>query len=541
MGPVLVFGHKNPDNDSICSAVAYAHLKNLTDADRVYVPVRLGPLPPETRWVFERFGVEPPQEIAHVRMRVRDVMTHDVASVEADATMLEAGRIMRERGVRALPVLEEGRVRGLVNQRILAEAYLDETEMRGFAGVPVAVKHLAAVVDGTLLEGSPDAVLSGAVLIGAMEPETMVGYIREGDTLIVGDRKRSQPMALKAGVACLIVTGGRPPASEVLEIARERGAAVILTARDTFAAARLVNLSHTVGAVMDTAVVLFEPDMLLSEAREDLLGSAHREAVVVDAANAPIGMITRTNLARGIRRKVILVDHNESAQSAPGIEEAEVVEIVDHHRIGDIQTFGPVLFLNVPVGSTATVVAMRFEELGLPVPRPMAGVMLSAVLSDTVLLKSPTTTAADRRFAATLAATAGVDVMEFGLEVFKARTAGEVFSAKRAVMADLKEYRVGDLSVAIGQIETVDATAVMEHLDDVRSEMDVVREARGYDLVLLMVTDIVREGSEIIAVGRIRLAERGLGVPFADDGSVWMPGVLSRKKQVAARLIDAGR
>lgn len=538
MGPVLVFGHKNPDNDSICSAVAYAHLKNLTDADRVYVPARLGPLPPETRWVFERFGVEPPQEIAHVRMRVKDVMTHDVVSVEADATMLDAGRVMRERGVRVVPVLEDGRVRGLLNQRILAEAYLDETKMRGFADVPVSVRHLAAVVDGVLLEGDSDKVLSGGVLIGAMEPETMVGYIREGDTLIVGDRRRSQPMALEAGVACLIVTGGTAPAPEVIEIARNRGAAVILTTHDTFAAARLVNLSHTVGAVMDTAVLLFEPEMLLSDALEDLLGSTHREAVVVDAAHAPLGMITRTNLARGIRRKVILVDHNESAQSAPGIEEAEVVEIVDHHRIGDIQTFGPILFINVPVGSTSTVVAMRFEELRLPVPRPMAGVMLSAVLSDTVLLKSPTTTESDRRIAAALAARAEVDIRDFGLEVFKARTAGEAFSAKRAVMADLKEYRAGDLLVAVGQIETVDATGVMAHLDEVRSAMDALREARGYDVVLLMVTDIVREGSEIVAVGRIRVAERGLGVTLA-DGSAWMPGVLSRKKQVAARLIDA--
>lgn len=538
VGPILVFGHRNPDNDSICSAVAYAHLKNLTDADNVYVPARLGPLPPETRWVFERFAVEPPQEIAHVRMRVRDVMTHGVVSLEADATMLDAGRIMRERGVRTLPVLENGRVRGLVNQRVLAEAYLDETEMRGFADVPVSVRHLAAVVDGALLEGDPGKVLSGDVLIGAMEPETMAGYIRKGDTLIVGDRRRSQPMALEAGVACLIVTGGTPPAPEVLGIARERGAAVILTAHDTFAAARLVNLSHTVGAVMDTAVLLFEPEMLLSDALEDLLGSTHREAVVVDETNAPLGMITRTNLARGTRRRVILVDHNESAQSAPGIEEAEVVEIVDHHRIGDIQTFGPILFINVPVGSTSTIVAMRYEELGIPVPRPVAGVMLSAVLSDTVMLKSPTTTEADRRIAATLAAKAGIDVTEFGLEVFRARTAGEAFSAKRAVMADLKEYRVGDLLTAIGQIETVDATEVMEHVNEVRSAMDDLREAKGYDLVLLMVTDIAREGSEIIAVGRIRLAERGLGVSFA-DGSAWMPGVLSRKKQVAARLIDA--
>ncbi len=538
MGPVLVFGHKNPDNDSICSAVAYAHLKNLTDAENVYVPARLGPLPPETAWVFDRFGVQPPEEIAHVHTRVRDVMTEGVVSADIDATMLDAGRLMRERDVRALPVLQEGTVRGLINQTILAEAYLGETEMRGFARVPVAVKHLVTVVDGTLLAGDPEMVLAGGVLIGAMEPETMVGYIRPGDTLVVGDRRRSQPMALEAGVACLIVTGGSTPAPEVLELARERGAAVVSTAHDTFAAARLVNLSHTVGDVMDTDVLLFEPDMLLSEALEDLLGSTHREAVVVDGAHAPVGMVTRTNVARGTRRRVILVDHNETAQSAVGIEEAEVVEVVDHHRIGDVQTYGPILFLNVPVGSTATVVAMRYEELGVPIPRPMAGVLLSAVLSDTVLLKSPTATETDHRIATTLAGVAGVDALEFGLEMFKARTAGEAFSAERAVKADLKEYRVGDTLAAIGQVETVDLAAVMEHATEIRSVMATLREARGYDLVLLMVTDVVREGSEIVAVGKVRLAERGLGVSLA-SGSAWMPGVLSRKKQVAARLVDA--
>jgi manganese-dependent inorganic pyrophosphatase len=538
MSQVLVFGHKNPDNDSICSAVAYAHLKNLVDTDNVYVPARLGPVPPETAWVFDRFGVLLPEEISHVHTRVRDVMTPDVVSVEAGRTMLEAGRLMRDRDVRALPVLENGLVRGLVNQTILAEAYLGDTEIRGFEKVSVTAEHLVAVVDGDLLAGDPGTVLSGSVLIGAMEPTTMMGYIKPGDTLIVGDRKRTQPMALDAGVACLVVTGGSRPDDDLIELAREKGAVVISTAHDTYAAARLVNLSHTVADMMDTDILRFDPDMLLSEALEDLLGAAHREAVVVDGPGRPIGMITRTNVARGTRRRVILVDHNETAQSAPGIEDAEVVEVVDHHRIGDVQTYGPILFLNIPVGATATVVALRYAELCVPIPEPIAGVLLAAVLSDTVLLKSPTTTDTDRKVVAELAEHLGIDATEFGMEMFKARTAGQAFSAERAVKGDLKEYRVGDTVAAIGQIETVDVSEVMNHAEEIRSVMDGLREARGYDLVLFMVTDVVREGSEIVAVGKTRFAERGLGVSF-EDGSAWMPGVLSRKKQVAARLVDA--
>lgn len=537
MGPVLVFGHRHPDNDSVCSAVAYAHLKNLTDPERVYVPVRLGPVPRETEWVFSRFGVELPEEVSHVRTRVRDVMTEEVVTIDSDATMLDAGTLMREHGVRALPVVEGGVVRGLLNVQTLASRYIEEIGLSGFTDMPTTVGLLAEVLDGTVLVGDVAARMTGDVFIGAMEPSTMLEYLKPGDVLILGDRVRTQPLALERGVACLIVTGGRAPNAEVLDLAREREAAVILTAHDTFAAARLVSLSHRTSDLMDASVMMIDPEMLLAEAAEDMLASPHREAVVVDAEGRAIGILTRTNIAQGIRRRVVLVDHNEAAQSAAGIEEAAVIEIVDHHRVGDIQTTGPILFLNMPVGSTATIVANRYELLGVPIPPSMAGLLLSAVLTDTVLLKSPTTTPTDREIARRLAAIAGVDPIEFGMEVIGSRSTGEPFSAERTVTTDVKEYRVGDVLAAIAQVETVDLSSVLEHADEIRLTMESLRVGRDYDLFLLMVTDIVREGSEIIAVGKIRLAERALGVSL-NTGSAWMPGVLSRKKQVAARLAE---
>lgn len=539
MGPILVFGHKNPDNDSICSAVAYAHLKNITDPDNVYVPARLGPVPAETRWVFGRFGVELPEEIAHVHTRVRDVMTSGVVSIAPDETMLAAGRRMRERDVRALPVVsEEGRVVGLVSQRMLAERYIEETEIAGFRDKPVSAGRLAGVLDGELLAGDVVASIAGNVLIGAAEPETMVSRISAGDVVILGDRVRTQPMALEAGAACLIVTTGARPAEGVLEIAAARDAVVIVTPYDTYSAARLVSLAHAVGDLMETDALAVSPDTLLSEAAEDLLTSVHREAVVVDDAGRAEGILTRTDVARGRRRRVVLVDHNETSQSAPGIEDAHVVEIVDHHRVGDIQTPGPILFLNLPVGSTATIVATRFRELGVEVPEAIAGILLAAVLTDTVLLKSPTTSALDRDLAAELSRAVGVDALDFGMELFRSRYAGEPFSAEKVVRADIKEYRVGDVSVAIAQHESVDLTELLAHKDEVTRVMDALAESRGYDLVVLMATDIVREGSEIMAVGKTRLAERALGVPLAGT-SAWLPGVLSRKKQIAARLVEA--
>ncbi|PKQ37046.1 MAG: inorganic diphosphatase [Actinobacteria bacterium HGW-Actinobacteria-1] len=538
MGPVLVFGHKNPDNDSICSAVAYAHLKNLTEPGDVFLPARLGPVPAETRWVFERFGVDLPEEVSHVFTRVRDVMTEGAVSIGPDATMLDAGRLMREHAVRALPVVEDGGVRGLINVTTLAELYIEETDVRGFEAHPVTVAHLVSALSATVLVGDPGQVLSGGVLIGAMEPESMRAYIKPGDTLILGDRRRTQPLALEAGVACLVVTGGSTPDQEVLTLAAERGAAVISTRHDTYAAARLVNLSHPVGGLMDSGMLITGPDMLLSELAEDLVESSHREAVVVGADGSLAGMVTRTNLARNLRRRVILVDHNELAQSAPGVAEASVLEIIDHHRVGDVQTAAPIMFLNMPVGSTATIVAERYRELGVEPPAAMAALLLSALLTDTVLLKSPTATATDREVAARLAVRVGVDAVEFGMEMFRARSHGRVFSAEEAVRTDLKEYRSGDAVIAIGQLETVDVTEVLEHRDEIISVMQTLREARGYDLAMLMVTDVVREGSEILAVGRTRLAERALGIDLS-SGSAWMDGVLSRKKQVAAGMLDA--
>jgi manganese-dependent inorganic pyrophosphatase len=453
--------------------------------------------------------------------------------------MLVAGRLMREHGVRGLPVVDiAGHAIGLVSERVLAERYLDETELVGFQHQPVTVDRLVRALDATLVTGDPEACISGDVLVGAAEPATVAARVREGDTVIVGDRLRTQPMVLAAGVACLISTGGFMPAAEVVELARLNGAALVVTPHDTYSAARLVTLAHAVGDIMDTDVLAVGLDTLLSEAAEDLISSPHREAVVTDEHGRVAGILTRTDVARGARRRVALVDHNEAAQSAIGIEDAAVVEIVDHHRVGDIQSAGPILFLNLPVGSTATIVATRFQELGIEIPESIAGILLGAVLTDTVLLKSPTTTPVDRRIASDLARIIGVEPLEYGMDVFRSRSVGETFSPEKIVGTDAKEFRVGELRMLVAQHETVDVAPVLEHLDAVREEMEVQLSRHGYDAVVLMITDIVREGSEIVAVGATRPVERALDISLA-AGSAWMPGVLSRKKQIAARLVDA--
>jgi manganese-dependent inorganic pyrophosphatase len=541
MGQVLVFGHTSPDNDSICSAIAYAHLKNMTDPASVYVPARLGPLPLESAWVLERFGVEAPIEITHVRTRVSDVMTADVLTVTPDDTLRAVGALLADRGVRALPVVEGGEVCGLVTVQALAGRYVENVNASGFAGRPVKVGRLVEALDGTLLAGEPETALSGGVLIGAMEPSTMAAAISAGDTVVLGDRKRSQPLAIEAGAACVVATGGAEPAADVLALARARGTALISTPHDAYAAARLMDLAQAVSEVMETDVLVVEPDTLLTEASEDLFASPHREAPVVDGSGRLVGLLTRTSVARATRRRVILVDHNEISQSADGVEEAAVIEIVDHHRIGDVQTASPIAFTGRPVGATATIVAERFRDFDMDPPLPMAGLLLSAVLTDTVLLKSPTTTDADREVVEWLSALVDVDPTEFALEMFRARTTGAAFSAEDVVLRDLKEYRIRDTRVAIAQVETVDSDEVLAHRDEMVAYMESLARLRGYDTLALMVTDVVREGSELLVVGRRRLVEKAFGVDFA-SGSAWFEGMLSRKKQVAPQLVDsAGR
>lgn len=537
MGPVLVFGHTNPDNDSICSAIAYAHLKNLTDPSGAYVPARLGPVPPETSWVLSRFRVEVPVLIPHVWVRVSDVMTTDVLTVSPDDTLHRVGTLLSERGVRALPVVEDGRVCGLVTVQALASRYVEVVEAGGFAGRPVKVGRLVEALEGTLRAGSPETELSGEVIVGAMEPETMAARIRTGDTVVLGDRRRSQPLAISSGASCLVVTGGSEPAPGVIEAAEAAGCAVIITAHGTYGAARLMDLAHAVSEIMETEVLSLEPDALLSDAADELFASPLREAPVVDDGRL-VGLLTRSNIARAGRRRVILVDHNEVAQSADGVEEAAVVEIVDHHRIGDIQTAGPILFLGTPVGATATIVATRYRELEVDPSHAMAGIMLAAVLTDTVLLKSPTTTDADREVVDWLAGIVDVDPVEFAMEIFKARASGQDFSPEAAVTRDLKEYRVRDAIVGIGQIETVDADEVLEHRAELVDYMQGLARSRGYDTLALMVTDVVREGSELVVVGRTRPLEKAFGVSF-ETGSAWFDGMLSRKKQVAPRLVES--
>lgn len=452
--PIIVVGHKNPDNDSICAAVGYAYLKNELarreagdgEPDQVYLPARLGPLPPESAWILEKSGISAPEIVGHLHARVSDVMTANPISISHDATLLEAGRLLRQHNVRALVVTnDDGTYRGLITTRMIAERYITATD---------------ALQDGSANEMA-----------------------------VAGDL--------------------------------------------------IASLGQKVNDITETDVLVLDKDGLLKEAIEDLMASALREAVVLNDDEVAIGIVTRSDVAVRPKRKVVLVDHNETRQAANGIEEAEVVEIVDHHRIADVMTANPIKFLNLPVGSTATIVSMEFQRHGVEIPPAIASVLLSAIMTDTVILKSPTATYVDREQVAYLADIAGVDAMEFGLAVFKCRGGEDSMPVERLVGADAKEFQLGDATVLIAQRETVDLPAVMKREQEIREHMRRLREDHGYEFVLLLVTDIVAEGSQFLCEGNRRIVNRVFGIECKGEGGTWMPGVLSRKKQVAAKILGA--
>ena len=446
--PILVVGHRNPDNDSIASAVAYAHLKNAlaarTGSGERYVPARLGPLPAESAAVLTRFGLPAPEVLRHVHARVADVMTPNPISIGHDATLMEAGRSLRTHNVRALVVTnDDGTYAGLITTRMIAERYISAT----------------------------DRLDDGA------------------------------------------------------------------TSNMAVAADLIASLNQRVSEILETEVLVLNAEDLLKDAVEELMASALREAVVLDEAGFCIGIVTRTDVAIRPRRRVILVDHNETRQAAPGIEEASVVEIIDHHRIADVMTANPIQFLNMPVGSTATIITMEYRRHGVEIPREIAGVLLSAIMTDTVVLKSPTTTPIDHEQAAFLGAILEEDPVEFGLQVFRARGNDEGMPIAEMVGSDAKEFTFGDDVVLIAQHETVDLPVVMAREAEIRAHLRELQRTRGYAFVMFGATDIFAEGTQLMVEGDGRIPARVFGRACLEPGGLWLPSVLSRKKQIVPRLM----
>jgi manganese-dependent inorganic pyrophosphatase len=538
VSPIYVTGHRNPDTDSIAAAIGYAELKGRIDPATEYQAVRLGEVNTQTRWALERSGAPEPDYLPHVFLRVCDVMRTEFPTAAAHEPVRDVGLAMAAGHLDLMPIVDEdGALAGVMTERALARRYIRESrEVSSLVDTPTTVSAVVRVLEGRQVAGD-DREVAGRVWAQSMDPDSP-SRISEGDVVVVGDRAAAQRLAIERGAALLITSNGTAPGDEILELAERSGAAVVSSPLDTYVSARMVTLAAPCRGLMDSEPLTAGQDDLLSDVAEQVKDVHYRAAVAVDAARRPIGLVTRSDLVGPAPRRVLLVDHAEAAQSVPGIEEAEIVEILDHHHIGSIETRVPVTATFDPVGSTATLVTERFRQNGLEPSRPTATMLLAAALSDTVILRSPTATQRDHAVVEYLGRAIGLDPTEFGREMFEESSDTSGIPVDELVTRDVKQYQAaGGQLIGIAQVETV-GTGLLERKDELLAAMGAEQERQGYPFYALMVTDILKEETHLLVAGDKAAVERALG-ERAQDGVIELPGVISRKKQVAPDLMAA--
>jgi manganese-dependent inorganic pyrophosphatase len=537
MATIYVTGHRNPDADSIASAIGYAELKGRVDARNTYVPARLGETNAQTRWLLERSGATQPQFLPHVMVRACDVMQTSFPIARLEAPIREAGLAMARAGLELVPVVDEaGALVGVITERALARRYIRETrETSTLQDAPTRVSAIVEVLGARLLTGD-DKPLTGRVWVHSMDP-TRSGASR-GDVVVVGNRSDAQRLAIERGAQLLVLSNGSEPPDDILSLAAERGAAVIVSPLDSYVSGRMITLAAPCGALMERDPLTATTEFLVEEISEQLKDSHYGAAVVIDPQRQPVGVVTRSDLVAPPRRRVLLVDHAEQAQSVPGVEQAEIVEILDHHHIGSIETRIPVTATFDPVGSTATLVVERFRQAGMEPSPPTAMMLLGAVMSDTIILNSATTTDRDRQVVDYLERVLALDAAAYGREMFEATSDVSEVSAEEIINRDAKQYHASSgHQICIAQIEVV-GKSLLERSEELVAAMRKARESRDLQLYALMVTDVLTKGTDLLVAGDINGVARAFGVA-AHDSQIELPGVMSRKKEVAPTLLAA--
>jgi manganese-dependent inorganic pyrophosphatase len=536
---IYVTGHRNPDTDSIAAAIGYAELKGLLDPENEYVPVRLGELNAQTRWVLERSGAPEPDFMAHVLLRVRDVMREEFPVAGQDQPIREAGLVMARENLDLVPIVDDqGALVGVMSERTLARRYIRESrEVSSLVDTPTAISAVVNVLEGELVAGT-DGEVAGRVWAQSMDVASWRSRIAPGDVVVVGNRSDAQREAIELGAGLMVTPNGAVPAQEILDLANSAGTAIVVSPLDTYVSARMITLAAPCRGLMDREPLTVGPDDLVSDVADEVKDIHYRAAIAVDGARRPVGLVTRSDLVSPKPRRVLLVDHAEQAQSVVGIEQAEIVEILDHHHIGSIETRVPVTAIFDPVGSTATLVTERFRQNGTEPTPPTAGMLLGAVLSDTVILNSPTATARDQAAVGYLERLLDLDATQFGREMFEATSDLSHVPVEEIVVRDAKEYHLASgHSICVAQVETV-GEGLLDRKDEILAAMREVQERRGYMFSALMVTDILGKATQLLVAGDKGAVERSFGRKI-EDGVIALPGVMSRKKQVVPKLMGA--
>lgn len=539
---VWVVGHKNPDTDSICAAISYAYLKNQSGDKKTYVAKRAGAVNEETRYVLERFGVEEPPLVTYAGAQIKDINIRKTAGVSNQISLKRAWELMKKLEVVTLPVTNQfGKLEGVIVTKDIATSYMDVLDNCVLSKARTQYKTIAETIDGEVYAGNEHAhFVRGKVVIATSNPEYMADYIEDDDLVILGDREEAQMQAIRSNASCIIIGGGLEVAEEVKKLAEKRDCVIITTPFDTFSVARLINQSMPIKQYMTRReLVTFDIDDYVDDVKDVMSRVRHRDFPVLGSNGNYVGMISRRNLMNMQKKQIILVDHNEKSQAVDGIGEAEILEIIDHHRLGSLETVSPVYFRNQPLGCTSTIIYQMYQEQRVEIPKEIAGLLLSAIISDTLMFRSPTCTPLDKSVAKRLAEIADVDIEDHAKKMFRAGSDFKNKTTEEIFYQDFKIFHTEDCDFGVAQISAMSGEELEQIGEQLRPFLPQVLGEKRLNMVYVMLTDILEESSKIIFAGED--AGKILAHAFKkqeDADGILLDGIISRKKQMIPTLMN---
>lgn len=543
---IFVIGHKNPDTDSICSAIAYADIKNRTTQDKKYIPKRAGQINEETEYVLNRFGVHPPGYLSNIGTQVKDMEIRVSPDADKSMSLKNAWDLMQENSIVSLPIRDKnGGLEGLITIGDIAQTYMDTTDSYLLSRARTQYKRIAETIDGIVVEGNEHGYfIDGKVLVGTANPEMMKEYIEENDMLIMGDREEDHLQAIKQNVSCIIVGMGIEVSDKVIQLAHEKDIIIIMSPYDTFTIARLINQSIPVSYIMKKEnLITFSTEDFTDDIQDVMIKHRHRAFPVINKRGKCVGTISRRNFLDMNKKKVVLVDHNEKDQAVDNIEKAEILEIIDHHKLGSLETMQPISFRNQPVGCTGTIMYQMYGEQKLDIPPKIAGLLCAAIISDTLMFRSPTCTLQDKMAAGALALIADIDIEKFAKEMFKAGSNLKDKAPEEIFYQDYKKFIAEeDVMFGVGQISSMDEDELKKIKEKLVPFMVSECGRHGVSRVYFMLTNIIERSTELLYYGdgSEEMAKSAFKMEPV-EGTFHLEGVVSRKKQLIPALMEASQ
>ena len=541
---IFVIGHKNPDTDSICSAIAYCDIKNRTSQHQKFIPKRAGQINEETEYVLSRFGVQPPGYLSNIGTQVKDMDIRMSPDADKGMSLKAAWDIMQENSIVSLPIRDkEGALEGLITIGDIAKTYMDTTDSYLLSRARTQYQKIAETIDGEVIEGNPHGYfIKGRVMVGTANPDKMKEYIEEDDMIIMGDREEDHLQAISQNVSCIIVGLGIQVSENVMKLAHEKDIIIISSPYDTFTIARLINQSIPVRYIMKTEnLVTFNTEDFTDDIQDVMIKHRHRAFPVINKKGKCIGTISRRNFLGMHKKQVVLVDHNEIDQAVDNIEKADILEIIDHHKLGTLQTVQPISFRNQPVGCTGTIMYQIYGEQKLEISPKIAGLLCAAIISDTLMFRSPTCTLQDKMAAGALALIADISIEQFAKEMFRAGSNLKDKSPEEIFYQDYKKFIAeGDICFGVGQISSMDSEELKEIKERLLPFMVSECGRHGVTRVYFMLTDIITQSTELLFYGEgsREMAENAFKMEPEND-AFYLEGVVSRKKQLIPPLMEA--